>query len=317
MFRIVRDFFGSRPPSRGQHFRIYAYHGVVERKRDHRLERNLHELDEFRKQVHVLRRENIVALADLPSIFANYSVFRRAISVITFDDGYENNILAQEILASYRLPCTIFVTTGPVTSGQTIWTVELSLLLLYGQARGVEALGELWDLSSRKAREASFQTLRYRIKTLPATERVAVSQSIRQQFPAGEMERLLDEFPAMRLLNWSQVAHLAAGGVEIGSHGVDHEIHHEHQPLAIRWQELTASKTEIESRLRRPCTFFSFPNGNYVSQSADEITRAGYTIGVTMVSRPATAESDLRTLPRLTPPGTSAQLARELNRQRA
>lgn len=317
MFRIMRDFFGSRIPSIGQHFRIYAYHGVVDRKRDYRLERNLHELNEFRKQIHILRRENVVALADLPTICSNYSDFRRAISVITFDDGYENNILAQEILASYRLPCTVFVTTGPVTSGQTIWTAELSLLMLHGRASSLEALGELWDLSSRSARETSFQTLRYRMKTLPATERVTVSESIRQQFPVSETERLLDEFPAMRLLNWSQVAQLAADGVEIGSHGVDHEIHHECQPEAVRWQEFTASKTEIESRLGRPCKFFSFPNGNYVSQSADEITRAGYTIGVTMVSAPATGESDLRTLPRLTPPGTAARLARELNRDRA
>jgi hypothetical protein len=78
-------------------------------------------------------------------------------SVITFDDGYANNLQAAEILDPARLPWAVFVSTGALGRENSIWTVELSLLIFHGQAEKVESLGRVWSLSNRQAREDAFQ----------------------------------------------------------------------------------------------------------------------------------------------------------------
>lgn len=52
---------------------------------------------------------------------------------------------------------------------------------------------------------------------------------IRQQFPPEETRRLLGAFPSFQMMTWDEVSQIATAGVDIGSHGVHHEIHHASQ----------------------------------------------------------------------------------------
>ena len=243
--------------------RVLTYHGVVARKTDERLERNLHLVDEFRSQINFLRRFPILGLDELIEICAKGRCRRKCAAAITFDDGYVNNLMAAEILEKHRLPWTLFVSTGVIGSGGTIWTVELSLLMLHGEANCIELYGQSWALRTRDEREHSFQAIRSLLKHEPALERRNLMDAIRSQFPSGEPVRLLDRFPGLRILSWDQLSQLAGSGVAIGSHGVDHELHHERQPDLVRLCELVESKATLEKRLGRPCRAFAFPNGDH------------------------------------------------------
>src|SRR5262249_9214289 len=158
-----------------------------------------------------------------------------------------------------------------------------------------------------------FQTIRHALKALPAPGRKQAMDTIRAQFPAGETGRLLELFPAFEMLDWKQVGELAAAGVEIGSHGVEHEIHHEAQSQEVRRRELLESKREIESRLGKPCRHFAFPNGDVCEASAAEIREAGYELAFT--TRPNCVEPGFSrcALPRLTPSGSAEKLRRLFN----
>jgi len=51
--------------------------------------------------------------------------------VITFDDGYADNLLnAKPVLERYGIPATVFVTTGSVGSAKEFWWDDLERLLL-------------------------------------------------------------------------------------------------------------------------------------------------------------------------------------------
>ncbi|MEI8039967.1 MAG: polysaccharide deacetylase family protein [Verrucomicrobiota bacterium] len=232
--------------------------------------------------------------------------------MITFDDGYANNLVAAELLGKAGLPWAIFVSTGAVGRNKAIWTVELSLLLLHGHAAQFDALGQAWKLASREQREAAFQAVRCPLKSMPALPRRAVMDAIRMQFPRDETERLLEQFPSFQMLTWAELRQLVGAGVEIGSHGIDHEIHHAAQNPEVRRRELVESKKEIERQIGRPCRFFAFPNGDYCEHSAPEVEEAGYELAFS--TRPGLIQpgSNRFLLPRVSPGGSQAKLKLQL-----
>jgi peptidoglycan/xylan/chitin deacetylase (PgdA/CDA1 family) len=293
--------------ARRRGIRVFRYHGVVEQKSDRVLDRNQHLLSVFRAQMDYLRRFRVIGMAELMAELGEApSTDRRPTAMVTFDDGFFNNLLAAEVLSHRRIPWGLFVPSGEVGPRRTMWSVEVSLLLLRGRADQVTAFDRTWPLRTRQEREESFRVLRAKLKAVPAPLRVETISSLREQFPAGESDRLLEEFPWLRMLTWEELEGLAAGGAEIGSHGLHHEIHHADQPAQIRERELVASRVEIERLVGRPCRTFAFPNGNFVDTSAREVEQAGYELAFT--TETGTLEGKTRAqrflLPRLSAPSS-------------
>ncbi len=280
--------------------KVFAYHGIVEKKRDPRLERNFTLLSDFREHINFFRRQNVMSCNELLEHFQNKKPLKRQGIVITFDDGYANNLLVADIMASLRLPWALFVSTGSCGHENTIWTVELALFLLYGECAGIEIFKKNWFLRNRQEREMAFQKIRTEMKSLSFASQASAMNFLKAQFPEGEKERLLKAFPDFQMLSWPEIKQLADSGVEIGSHGVYHEIHHANQPLAARQHALKESKVELEKKLNRICRFFAFPNGDALKSSPRELRDSGYQLGFTMQPKCATLNSNPYLLPRLT-----------------
>jgi peptidoglycan/xylan/chitin deacetylase (PgdA/CDA1 family) len=284
--------------------RVLLYHGVMERKKDCLLERNFRLLDDFQDHLRFLRRYQVLSLAELVDELRNPKQRTRPAAVITFDDGYVNNLLAAEVLAKFRLPWSLFIPTGAVGREKFIWTAELTLLLLRGRSSRLEILNKAWSLKERPERESAFLAIRYALKRMPSTSRQDAMNSIRDQFPEGETLRLLHEFPSLQMLSWEEIDHLRNSGVEIGSHGVNHEIHHGAQPEPVRRFELTESKAVLENRLASPCRFFAYPNGDFGLTSGDEVRASGYDLAVTTEPGIVRAGTNPYLLPRAEPDGS-------------
>jgi hypothetical protein len=92
--------------------RVYCYHGIVREKQDNRLERNFHLLSDFREHVRFFRRHRVMTLAEVSYTLSLNSGSKCRTAVISFDDGYANNLLAAASLAEAKLPWTIFVSAG-------------------------------------------------------------------------------------------------------------------------------------------------------------------------------------------------------------
>jgi peptidoglycan/xylan/chitin deacetylase (PgdA/CDA1 family) len=165
----------------------------------------------------------------------------------------------------------------------------------------------VWSLKDSADRQAVFQAIRGPMKFMPSARRQLAMNSIREQFPAGETERLLNQFPSQQMLSWKEVAQLAGAGVEIGSHGVNHEVHHSRQPESVRVGELVTSKSVLERELKRPCRFFAYPNGDFSPTSAGEVCAAGFELAFTSLSGMIKPESNPYLLPRLYPNGSPSR----------
>jgi peptidoglycan/xylan/chitin deacetylase (PgdA/CDA1 family) len=235
----------------------FCYHGVVRNKIDARLTRNFHTISDVREQVEYFKKQRMLSLSEFASEIECEGPNG---GIVTFDDGYANNLDAIELFSAAKLPCAVFVSTDAIRENGMIWTVELSLLILKGSSSRLEILGKVWSLKSDPERELAFQAIRYPMKQMDSGLRRKTLESIRAQFPANHSEYLLEQFPSFRMLTWDQIRQLSANGVEIGSHGVNHELHHSNQTSEVRIDELTQSKFTIEEHLQRSCQFFAYPN---------------------------------------------------------
>ncbi len=257
-----------------------------------------------------LRRCRLLGLEEFLDGLDRPDSLPESAALVTFDDGFANNLRVAELMDRRRLPWTLFASVGELGENRALWLDEFSMLALYGDARRIEALGASWPLSTREERERVFRVVRPGLKALPANVKNAAMESIRAQFPAGESSRLLARFPALRMLTWKELGQLADAGVAIGSHGVHHDAHHAEQPGAERLRELCESRREIETRLSRPCRAFAYPNGNFVAESPEEAARAGYAAAFTTEVTPIDRSTNRYLLPRLSAPQSLRRFVR-------
>jgi peptidoglycan/xylan/chitin deacetylase (PgdA/CDA1 family) len=82
------------------------------------------------------------------------------------------------------------------------------------------------------------------------------------------------------MLNWEQVKEMSDCGMEIGSHSASHQLLGNKNGEMI-CRELSSSKSIIESKIKKPVTSVSYPNGSYnpiVNKIAQSL---GYTMACT------------------------------------
>lgn len=84
------------------------------------------------------------------------------------------------------------------------------------------------------------------------------------------------------LLSWEEAREMSQDGITFGSHTCTHPHLTEVSPEQARC-EITESKREIESGLKRPVNFFCYPFGDFNEQIRQMVKEAGY-LGACTVS---------------------------------
>jgi peptidoglycan/xylan/chitin deacetylase (PgdA/CDA1 family) len=90
---------------------------------------------------------------------------------------------------------------------------------------------------------------------------------------AGWLGRSAPDFGPM--LTWSELAEVAAAGIEIGSHGLIHHPLDVLPPAQLR-AEIVRSRDELEQRLQRPVRSFAYPHGYNGRRVRDAVSAAGH-----------------------------------------
>lgn len=224
--------------------------------------------------------------------------------VVTCDDGYRDNYLhAFPILKKYSVPATIFLATGAIGSGKTLWhdqvfaafkTTKASSLAAFVPGNGVWALdsGEnkltvqrrvleyLWSLNDQDREQAI-----YRLH-----ERLEVPEAA-----SGNTCRLM--------LSWEEVCEMNRNGIHFGAHTVNHPILSRLGSDDAR-REIISSKETIEGVLNEPVTSFAYPVGrsaDFTPATKTIIEEAGFDCGLTMMLGNNEVGSDMYELRRIAP----------------
>ena len=258
----------------------------------------------FTEHLEVLRRQyQTIPLRDLNNSLNRY-VRRSRTVVVTFDDGYADNLYnAKSLLDRYDVPATVFISTAYIGGGREFWWDELARLLLqagtlpetlsltvngrtYHWTLGEGARYSTvecernrgWNVEMRRglnARQRLYRCLCQLIRPLYAEDRQNVLDMLLAWAGAISAAR-----PADRPLLHDEIASLGADGlVEIGSHTATHPVLSA-LPPKIQRKEIEESKACLEEILGHPVTSFAYPYGgkrDYLTSTVTLLRAANYT----------------------------------------
>lgn len=192
-----------------------------------------------------------LSLDDAITHLQNNSLPANAVCV-TFDDGYLNNLtVAQPILQKYQIPATVYVATA-FSNGENMWNDRLQYLFADESRSQLQLDDEIIQLADIAQRRNSAQQWLKRLKYLPVTERRNKIAHFYQQNDAAEQPALM--------MTPMQIKQLAASGVTIGAHTVDHPIL-KTQDADEQRRQIIESKQQLEQLLGMEVKHFAYPNG--------------------------------------------------------
>jgi peptidoglycan/xylan/chitin deacetylase (PgdA/CDA1 family) len=201
---------------------------------------------------------------------------------ITFDDGYRDNYEnAFPILKKYELPATIFVATGAIGTGETLWHDRIFDAFRHTSAshlhlKGI-AVNEL-VLDNSESRHHALKLTLDHAKKLYGISRLEFVEEVEQALTPNRPPQQED-----RMLTWDQIGEMHRAGIRFGSHTVTHPIL-SRVPQEELTRELFESKRQLSKQLGAPVESFAYPNGrasDYNSTVKDALRECGYTFAVT------------------------------------
>jgi len=278
----------------------------------------------FADHLDYLRRNYpVLSLKQLSSALRKGRLPRRGV-VLTFDDGYSDNLLnAKPLLERYDTPATFFITTGYLGSRREFWWDELERLLLsvelpntlrvvvdgkeYAWNMGEWAelsLKEIsayeeWNVESQETptpRHRAYRDLHRLLRLMGHMGREAILTDLRTQIgDAGNSRTAHSVMTPSEILNLSE-----SKLVEIGSHTATHQALAT-QTYEVQYNELRESKARLEGILGRPVISLAYPYGSLcdVGKKILRIVQnVGYEIACANFATPVTSRSDPFFLPR-------------------
>jgi peptidoglycan/xylan/chitin deacetylase (PgdA/CDA1 family) len=180
--------------------------------------------------------------------------------VITLDDGYRNNYTqAYPILRRYRLPATIFLTTGFIGTDRALWPDRLAYAI-FNTTRLELALNDThYPLSTNRARSHAYRELLAQAMKLDNAQKDHLIESV--------IERLGTDLNALQhdgdwaFLTWSQVCEMRRDNIAFGAHTENHIILTRVSPEEAE-AELRCSKEVLEEQIGEEITLFCYPHGH-------------------------------------------------------
>ena len=265
------------------------------------------DIDTFSLQIDEISRFHTWVDLDTSLRFLRGEVTIRNPVLMTFDDGYRNNIdVALPILESRGIKPVLFLTTGYLGNSRTFWFDRFDYVIQQLRSTRAISLEERtfqFDPSNRLELRAQYAALRSYAKGLDWSDerfhdffdRVCTEL---ESFTGKSLGSIQPSDPVSATLDKAllQVA-LDRGAIDIGSHTVDHMRIDKQDPVS-RASQLVQSKIAIEFISGSQCRAFCYPNGNWDKCSRDAVGDAGYEIAFTTDGGLNRPHSDLLTLRR-------------------
>jgi peptidoglycan/xylan/chitin deacetylase (PgdA/CDA1 family) len=285
-----------------------VYHGVIaDRYASHPLRScNMVTVTEFRRHlVEIARLFNPISMDDFRAWLGNGRQLPPKAVLVTFDDGYQNNLVhAAPLLKEMGIPATFFISTGYIGRDRFLWPTEVFCRSYYWPDKRMPLPDgkEINVPNGYCARIAFAANVENACKQLPSEVCVEYLARLR-----GECALVLDEAASelFKFLNWDEVRELGDRGFAVGSHTVEHLIVSHVEPARLEY-ELRASKATIENELGSECFSFAYPNGNVddvTPAAAQAASDAGYDVAFCVMDGICRRSSNPMLLQRIWIPG--------------
>jgi len=216
---------------------------------------------------------------------------RRPAAVVTFDDGYANNLeIALPVLVELAIPAAVYVTTHNVLERCLFWNDTILLAARKSAVRRIDLQGiadPLGCYSFDGAGEEWYESVAAiweDVKRVDPNERDSIVERIVARFretKGSSPFQLETEGNVFTPLTRAQVARLADDPlITIGAHSHAHDLL-DRIPLVEAERSIGTSKQILQNLTGREVRHFSYPNGNYNPAVIDALKRAGFVSSAT------------------------------------
>jgi peptidoglycan/xylan/chitin deacetylase (PgdA/CDA1 family) len=180
--------------------------------------------------------------------------------LLTFDDGYANNLRAIPILKRFNVPATFFVAAGNVASGEPFW----------------------WDVLYRERNKggATKQQMVAERQRLKSLNNAQIKEHLRNLFGSDIFTAQNDSDRPMSITELKQIAREPLA--TIGNHTVDHELL-PRIPIADARREIAQCQEMLKDWLGEAPRVIAYPNGVHNAAIVKEAANAGLKLGVTSI----------------------------------
>lgn len=210
--------------------------------------------------------------------------------VLTFDDGYRNNMdVALPVLEEYGIKPVFYVATGMLDSRAPYWFERLDYAIQQLEEPAQVRIGSrslTFTPGDREAMRTTYAELRRLAKEHFDDDRefYAFVDGVSRRFEKATGKALADlqkDDPCSATLSQDDLGTLSSSGrATIGSHTVDH-VRMDVVDEATRMEQLELSRRHIEAAIGEACRHFCYPNGNWNPLIARSVAQAGYASAVT------------------------------------
>jgi peptidoglycan/xylan/chitin deacetylase (PgdA/CDA1 family) len=183
----------------------------------------------------------------------------RRFAMLTFDDGYANNIRALPALEEFQVPAVFFIASNYVLTGKPFW----------------------WDVAFREMRQRDLGSVklaaaRARWKSLRTCD---AEKEVMAEFGSAAFQTVSE---IDRPFTAAELAALARHPlVHIGNHTADHAILTNYSPAEMR-EQIRGAQAVLEAITGRIPVMMAYPNGNVSKPVLQAAHEAGIRLGVTV-----------------------------------
>ena len=278
---------------------ILAYHRIADLSTDPQL--LAVSPQNFEQQLDIISNKYVpISLQQLSDNLIQKTIRHKAV-VITFDDGYVDNLIyAKPLLKKYKIPATIFVITGLIGENKELWWDELERILLLPPKLPKKIILNIrnqeysWNLMDDHGsllnhpewnvtlsmdigmRFTMYKDLHKLLRPLVYDERREILEKIRLMVGVSSEGR--DEY---RICTNKEIKELTNDGlIAVGAHTVTHPVL-SNCTTNIQKNEITQSKSSLENILHDNVNCFSYPYGGAkdIGEYAPMLVKeAGYSI---------------------------------------
>jgi peptidoglycan/xylan/chitin deacetylase (PgdA/CDA1 family) len=279
---------------------VLLYHRVADLKRDP--QQIAVSTANFAAHMQLIRRKyNVLSLYELLDGLSRHKLPRNTV-VITFDDGYADNLInALPVLEKYKIPATMFITSGMVGQDKEFWWDYLEQIFftsnILGKHLKVESSYQNIDVEVTTAEIA--QQVHDQITALFKHVNVEERNQIVQQLisfaniepKARASHRTLTKLELKQLSESKYIT--------IGSHTVDHPVLKLEAPGSQQYQ-LQLSRETLQQITGKEIGIISYPYGSIddFDDVTIEIARKYYTAGIANIQEACRPDTDGFRVPR-------------------
>lgn len=269
---------------------VYFGHGICEQQKDSFIEQLHMTKDQFIRLIDFWQRLGVhfISMDDLLQIRKSDSSYPKPWIHFTFDDGYLNNLTTLlPIMEEYKIPFTIFASTGLIEEQEYMPSYYIRIAIMYTQKHySNDACGIFLNenMDKKERQKIAVQLIQY-YKYLSQYEGKKLLGEIKELLSPSEWKKYKAHYSNDRLLSVNNFRKLASHPlVTLGAHSHTHSIMHKNQEESTIIFELQKPLEWIKEKLQLHISSLSYPNGTEKDYSMfvwNQAEKLGYQLAFT------------------------------------